>query len=284
MSVILKSPQGGRPSNPIETRKKAAPAWQSDTSQRLKDKVALVTGIGSGIGQGCALLFARQGARVFGSDINEQTAAATAAQAEAAGFPLAGVGKVDLAQEADIKQWVTDAKASAGGINILVNAGAYAVFGWIEDITSADFRTTLEGEVDIVFMACQAVWPEMKQRGGGSIINFASANAHHALKGSPALAHVAAKGAVLSMTHQLAMEGAPYGIRANSISPGLIVSSATRPVLADPHRAEELRLTHMIGRFGQPEDIAWAALYLASDESSWVTASEIRVDGGTTHW
>ncbi|CAM6003982.1 unnamed protein product [Sphagnum balticum] len=264
--------------------KSKTPAWQSDTSQRLKGKVALVTGTGSGIGQGCALLFARQGAQVFASDINEETAKATAAEAEAAGFPFARVTKVDLAREADIKQWVAEAKASAGGIDILVNAGAYGTWGWIEDITLANFRTCLEGEVDIVFMACQAVWPEMKQRGGGSIINFSSANAHHALKGSPALAHVAAKGAVLAMTHQLACEGAPHGIRANSIAPGLVVSTATLPVLADPKRAEELRLTHMTGRLGQPGDIAWAALYLASDESSWVTASEFRVDGGTTHW
>jgi NAD(P)-dependent dehydrogenase (short-subunit alcohol dehydrogenase family) len=260
------------------------PAWQSDTSQRLKGKVALVTGAGSGIGQGCALLFARQGAKVFASDINEQTLQATAAQAEAAGFPLAATTRVDLAEEADIRQWVAEAEAGATGIDILVNAGAYAVWGWIEDITLADFRTTMAGEVDIVFMACQAVWPVMKRRGGGSIINLSSANAHHALKGSPALSHVAAKGAVLAMTHQLAMEGAPHGIRVNSIAPGLVVSAATRPVLADPERAEQLRLEHMLERVGWPEDIAWAALYLASDESSWVTASEMRVDGGTTHW
>jgi NAD(P)-dependent dehydrogenase (short-subunit alcohol dehydrogenase family) len=260
------------------------PGWQSDTSQRLKGKVALVTGAGSGIGQACALLFARQGAQVFASDINEATAQATAAQAAAARCPFAGLTNVDLAREGDIKQWVAEAKASAGGVDILVNAGAYAAWGWIEDLTLADFRTTMQGEVDIVFMACQAVWPEMKQRGGGSIINFSSANAHHALKGSPALAHVAAKGAVLAMTHQLACEGAPHGIRANSIAPGLVVSAATRPILADPERAEQLRQTHMSGRVGQPEDIAWAALYLASDESSWVTASEFRVDGGTTHW
>jgi NAD(P)-dependent dehydrogenase (short-subunit alcohol dehydrogenase family) len=264
--------------------KSKTPAWQSDTSQRLKGKVALVTGIGSGIGQACALLFARQGAKVFGSDINEQTARATAALAAAAGCPLAGVAKVDLARQTDITQWVADAKASAGGIDVLVNAGADARWGWIEDITPADFRYTLELEVDVVFMACQAVWQEMKQRGGGSIINLSSANAHQALKGSPALAHVAAKGAVMAMTRQLAMEGAPHGIRANSIAPALIVSTATRPVIADPERAEQLRQGHMIPRLGQPEDIAWAALYLASDESSWVTASDLRVDGGATQW
>ncbi len=260
------------------------PAWQSDTSQRLKGKVALVTGAGSGIGQGCALLFARQGAQVFASDINEQTAQATAAQAAAAGFPLAAVTKVDLAREAEVQQWVAEAKAGAGGVDILVNAGAYSSWGWIEQLTSADFRRTMEGEVEIVFLACKAVWPEMKQRGGGSIINFSSANSHQALRDSPALSHVAAKGAVLAMTHQLAYEGSAHGIRANSIAPGLVVTSATRPLLDDPEHAEQLRRTHMVGRLGQPEDIAWAALYLASDESSWVTAAEFRVDGGATHW
>lgn len=260
------------------------PSWQSDTSQRLKGKVALVTGAGSGMGQACALLFSRQGAQVFASDINQATLKATAAQAEGAGFPLAAITRVDLAREEDIKQWVAEANGSGGGIDILVNAGAYGVWGWIEDLTTADFRTTMEGEVDVVFTACQAVWPVMKQRGGGSIINFSSANAHHALRGSPALSHVAAKGAVMAMTHQLAYEGAPHGIRANSIAPALVVSTATRPVIADPKRKEELRQTLMTGRLGQPIDIAWAALYLASDESSWVTAAEFLIDGGATHW
>jgi NAD(P)-dependent dehydrogenase (short-subunit alcohol dehydrogenase family) len=279
----------GRPAEWSEETKMAevkskTPAWHSAPPQRLTGKVALVTGIGSGIAQACALLFARHGAKVFGCDINEQTALETAAQAEAAGFPLAGVTKLDLTCEAGVRQWVADAKTSAGGIDILVNAGGFGDMGWIEDITLADFRRSIQGEVEIVFLAIQAVWPEMKERGGGSIINFSSANAHHALKGSPALAHVAAKGAVLAMTHQIACEGAPYGIRANSIAPGLVITGATRIVVADPERAEQLRQTHMSGRLGQPEDIAWAALYLASDESSWVTAAEFPVDGGTTRW
>jgi NAD(P)-dependent dehydrogenase (short-subunit alcohol dehydrogenase family) len=260
------------------------PAWQSDTSQRLKGKVALVSGMGAGIGQSCALLFARQGATVFGSDINLQTALATAAQAEAAGFPLAGVTKVDLAQETEIRQWVAESAATAGGIDVLVNAGADARWGWIEDLTLADFRYTLKMELDIVFIACHAVWPEMKQRGGGSIVNIASANAHQALRGSPALSHVAAKGGVVSITRQLAMEGAPHGIRANSIAPGLVVTSGTRQLIDDPEHAEQLRQGHMLNRLGNPPDIAWAALYLASDESSWVTASDMRVDGGATQW
>jgi len=260
------------------------PAWHADTSQRLKGKVALVTGAGSGIGKGCALLFARQGAKVFASDINLQTARATAAEAEAAGYPLAGVAKVDLIEESEVRQWVADATASAGGIDILVNAGADARWGWIEELSVADFRYTMEFEVDIVFIASKAVWSAMKQRGGGAIVNLTSGNAHEALKGSPALSHVAAKGAVLAMTRQLAMEGAPHGIRANSIAPGLIVSATTLPVIDDPERAQQIRNGNMLGRLGSPADIAWAALYLASDESSFVTASDVRVEAGKTHW
>jgi NAD(P)-dependent dehydrogenase (short-subunit alcohol dehydrogenase family) len=260
------------------------PEWQVDTSQRLRGKVALVTGAGSGIGKTSALLFARQGAKVFGSDINLETAQATAADAEAAGFPLAGVTRVDLAREAEIRQWVADSAARAGGIDILVNVAADVRWGWIEDVTLADFRYTVQMVADIIFVACQAVWPEMKRRGGGSIINISSANAHQALRGSPALSYVAGKGAITSMTRQLAMEGAPHGIRANTIAPGLIVSAGTREVIADPERAEQLRQGHMIARLGAPKDIAWAVLYLASDESSWVTASDLRVDGGATQW
>jgi NAD(P)-dependent dehydrogenase (short-subunit alcohol dehydrogenase family) len=267
-----------------QTDQSRTPSWQADTSKRLEGKVALVTGVASGIGQSIALLFARQGAKVFGSDINLEAAHATAAQAEAAGFPFAAVTKVDLGQEPEIRQWVAGSAAAAGGIDVLVNAGAAARFGWLEDLSLADFRFTVQMELDIVFIACHAVWPEMKRRGGGSIVNIASANAHQALRGSPALSHVAAKGGVVSMTRQLAMEGAPHGIRANSIAPGLVVSASTRHLIEVPEIAEDLRQGNMLGRLGAPADIAWAAVYLASDESSWVTASDIRVDGGATQW
>jgi len=260
------------------------PAWHVDTRQRLDGKVALVTGIGSGIGKASALLFAREGARVYGSDIDVDSAQASAREADAAGFAFAGVAKVDIADEAAIRQWVAQTGDGEGGVDVLLNVAADVRWGWIEDVTLADFRYTQQMVVDIVFVACQAVWPQMQRRGGGSIITISSANAHQALRGSPALAYVAGKGAVNAMTRQLAMEGAPHGIRANTIAPGLIVSKGTRDVLADPVRAEQIRSGHMIHRLGQPEDIAWAALYLASDESSWVTASDLRVDGGATQW
>lgn len=124
----------------------------------------------------------------------------------------------------------------------------------------------------------------MKASGGGSIVNFSSANAHMALQGSPAVAHCAGKGGVKAMTHQMAMEGAPHGIRVNSIAPGLVVSAQTGAVIAEPAVADFIARRHMLQRLGQPEDIAWAALYLASDESAWVTAQEFRIDGGVTRW
>lgn len=259
-------------------------AQLEQTSERLKGKVALITGIGAGIGQGCALMFARHGARVFGTDLVGEAAEKTAQQAAADGFPLEATYACDLGDEIQVKSWIASVEAAAGRADILVNAAAHGIMSWIEDMPLADFRHTLRNEIEIVFITCQQVWPLMKRSGGGSIVNFSSANSHMALQGSPAIAHCAGKGGVLAMTHQIAMEGAPHGIRANSIAPGLVVSAQTSPLLNDPDVAQILRDRHMLKRLGEPADIAWAALYLASDESSWVTAQEFRIDGGVTRW
>jgi NAD(P)-dependent dehydrogenase (short-subunit alcohol dehydrogenase family) len=117
------------------------------------------------------------------------------------------------------------------------------------------------------------------------VINFASANARMALPLSPALAHCAGKGAVLAMSRQLAMEGGPHGIRVNTISPALVVTAATREPLDNiPGFEEQVLGKFMVKRLGQPEDIAWAAVYLASDEASWVTAADFAIDAGATAW
>jgi NAD(P)-dependent dehydrogenase (short-subunit alcohol dehydrogenase family) len=147
-----------------------------------------------------------------------------------------------------------------------------------------EWRRTLTFELDLVFLVCKAAWPHLKVH-GGSIINLASANAYQALEGSAALAHCAGKGGVLAMTRQLAMEGAPHGIRANTISPGLVETGATRPALeAVPGFREFATSKHMLKRLGRPEDIAWCAVFLASNESAWITAADIAVDGGVTKW
>jgi NAD(P)-dependent dehydrogenase (short-subunit alcohol dehydrogenase family) len=252
-------------------------------SNRLSGKIALVTGIGSGIGKGCALMFARHGAKVMGCDIQGAIAEETLALAKRENLPMTSVHPCDLTQPADVQQLIEATVERYAGIDILVNAAAFGAFAWIEDMDyTTQWKATLAGELDVVFLACKAAWPHLIKRGGGSIINFASANAYVALSGSPALAHCAGKGGVLAMTRQLAMEGAPHGIRANTISPGLIVTGATQPVLQQPGFQENVMAKLMLKRLGQPEDIAWCATFLASDESSWVTGADFSIDGGAT--
>jgi len=141
------------------------------------------------------------------------------------------------------------------------------------------------GELDIVFLGCKAAWPHLKKSGRASIINFSSANAYEALPGSGALAHCATKGGVLAMTRQLAMEGAPHGIRANTIRPGAIITADIRPRLEnDPEFRAAVEGSIMLDRLGEPEDVAYLATYLAADESSYVTGSDYAIDGGITAW
>jgi len=257
-------------------------------SQRLKGKVAVVTGTGSGIGQGCALMFARHGAQVLGCDINAAAAQATVEQAAAQGLIIESCHPCDLTDPQQVERLMERAAERFGGIDALVNAGAFGAFGafgFIEQLDYVrDWKRTLSGELDVVFLPCQSAWPHLKARGGGSIVNFASANAHVAHPVAGALAHSAGKGGVLAMTRQLAAEGGPHNIRANSISPAMIVTGATRPELEKPGYTEGILAKLMIKRLGQPEDIAWFATYLVSDEALWVTGADFRIDGGATAW
>lgn len=253
-------------------------------SDRLKGKVAIVTGVGAGIGKGVALMFARHGAAVVGCDIDAKAAQATVDQARAEGLTFASVHPCDLTTPEGAQALISYTVEAHGGFDILVNAAAMGVFAFLDTMTFEDWRRTMAGELDIVFLACKAAWPHLVARGGGSIINFASANARQALNGSGALAHCAGKGGVLAMTRQLAMEGGPHKIRANTISPGLIVTAATAPVVANPAFEAEVMRKLMIKRLGQPEDVAWLATFLASDESRWITGADHAIDGGATAW
>lgn len=254
--------------------------------RRLQGKVALVTGIGSGIGRACALLFAAQGARVVGCDIDAAAAAQTVEDARVRGFALDSLHPCDLTDPGDAARLVEFTREKHGGFDVLVNAAAYGAFAWLQEMDyETQWRRTLTGELDIVFLLCQAAWPVLIARGGGSVINFASANAAVALEGSPALAHCAGKGGVLAMSRQLAMEGGPRGIRVNSISPALVETAATRAHMqAQPAFLERALGKMMIRRVGQPEDVAWCAVFLASDEASWITGADFPIDGGATAW
>ena len=261
----------------------AEPGQSGRISERLAGKVAVVTGAGNGIGQGCALMFARHGARVFAVDIDPVALDTTSGQAREEGLTVE-ILRADLTSPDEVAALIADIGGRADGIQALVNAAAFADFVWIEEMDyERHWRRTLSGELDTVFLMCKAAWPLLKRR-GGSIVNLASANAYVALKGSAALAHTAGKGDVLAMTRQLAMEGAPHRIRANSISPGMVVTSATRPVLENADLLAAVRDKLMVDRLGQPDDIAWCAVFLASDESTYVTGADYRVDGGALAW
>jgi NAD(P)-dependent dehydrogenase (short-subunit alcohol dehydrogenase family) len=253
----------------------------SSPTGRLAGKAAIVTGAGSGIGAGVALAFAREGAEVVAVDIDLAAATRTAQAAGVGVTPM----RADLTSPADVDDVIVRATTQMNGLDILVNAAAAADFLWIEEMDyETHWRRTLTGELDTVFLMCKAAWPHLKTSGAAAIVNFASANAYVALKDSPALAHCAGKGGVLAMTRQLAMEGGPHGIRANTISPGMIVTSATAPALERPELLAAVKEKLMVDRLGRPEDVAMCALYLASDEAGYVTGADFRIDGGALAW
>jgi NAD(P)-dependent dehydrogenase (short-subunit alcohol dehydrogenase family) len=252
-------------------------------TNRLASKIALITGTGAGIGRGCALSFARAGATVFGCDIDANRGLATVTAAREAGFAMDSATPADLTKPADVQRCVDQAIERYGRIDIVVNAAA--INPQFAPLAQMDYESiwvrTMVGEADIVFLMCKAVWPHLVAGGGGAIVNFASLAALRGTEMAGMLAHSAGKGAVLAMTRQMAIEGGPRGIRVNSISPGLVATMATASQgLTQGEPRDRIAAKIPLRRIGQPEDIAACALYLASDEASWVTGSNITVDGG----
>ena len=253
-------------------------------SDRLRGKVCIITGTGSGMGRAAALLFAREGAKIVGCDVNEATGQATLEAVRAVGGDMKSLQPCNMTKRAEVDRLMALAVDTYGGVDVLYNNGSMAYFAWLADMTYESWSNTLREEIDLVFHACQAVFPLMKSRGGGSIINVGSVSGKMAYKVLPALAHMAAKGGVIAMTKQVAMEGGPHGIRCNTISPGLVLTAQTKAFIDNPEWFGPMRDKLMLGRVGLPEDIAPLALYLASDESSWVTGADYAIDGGTTAW
>jgi NAD(P)-dependent dehydrogenase (short-subunit alcohol dehydrogenase family) len=158
-----------------------------------------------------------------------------------------------------------------------------AYFAWIEDMSDETWHNTINQELDLVFLLTRAVWPELI-KSKGNIVNTASVSAWAGLELLPGLAHSAAKGGVLSMTRHLAMEGRTHGIRANSVSPGTIETNQTRFILDDPEWCKIQLGRAMLNRMGQPEEVASAVAFLASEDASYITGTDLAVDGGLRAW
>ncbi|WP_243060650.1 SDR family NAD(P)-dependent oxidoreductase [Nocardioides sp. SR21] len=251
-------------------------------SDRLAGKIALITGVGGGMGVAAARRFAAEGARVVGCDLDDERAAATEALIRAEGGEITVMGGVDLGDAAAARDWVDAAVATYGGIDVLYNNASTQRFAPIEDLAVEDWDFTIRNELDLVFYTVKAAWPHLKDHGGGSIINVGSIAAIRGVEFMAQNAHSTAKGGVIALTLQLVVEGGPHGIRANVISPGLVETPNTAPMLADPpERMRRVVLDRIpLGRHGHADDVVNAAVFLASDESSWISGTNIVVDGG----
>jgi len=248
---------------------------------RLAGKIALITGTGTGIGRTAALTFAREGAKVVGCDINAAGSAETVDLVRAAGGEMTAMAPVDLGDAPAAAAWVDEAVAVYGGIDILYNNASTQRFGALDELSVQDWDFTIRNELDLVYYTVRAAWKHLIANGGGSIINVGSIAGMRAVEFMPQNAHSAAKGAVIALTLQLVAEGGRHGIRANLVSPGMTETPNTAPLLADPPpELAAVLARNPLRRHGQPQDVVNAALWLASDEASYINGNNIVVDGG----
>jgi NAD(P)-dependent dehydrogenase (short-subunit alcohol dehydrogenase family) len=250
---------------------------------RLSGKICIITGTGGSIGREAALVFAREGACVVGCDLNVEAAEATVQSVRKQGGAMVSLHPCRLSKPADCKALVDLAVRTFSRIDVLFNNAAMAYFNWIEDITDEEWDRNRRNEVDLVFYLTRAAWPHLKGS-RGVVVNTASLTASLSFRNLPSLAHTTAKAGIVGMTRQLAMEGRDYGIRVNSISPGIIETNQTREQLEDPEWAGYMLGKTLLGRLGRPEEVANVALFLASGESSYITGVDIVVDGGMKVW
>ena len=249
---------------------------------RLNDKIAIVTGAGSGIGRAIALAMVREGARVVLVGRRKDRVEAVAREVPREGQGSAMVLTADVSKRAEIEHVLQETVKAFGGINVLVNNAGILHAGTAEQITEAQWDETFSINVRGLWLLSRAVLPHLRKAGGGSIINVASVLGINGVRNRAA--YSASKGAVVLLTKCMAIDHGHENIRVNAICPSFVETDLTAAVLskaADPDAIRRERIgVHPLGRLGQPEDLAGLAVYLASEESAWVTGATFPVDGG----
>jgi meso-butanediol dehydrogenase/(S,S)-butanediol dehydrogenase/diacetyl reductase len=252
-------------------------------NMRLKDKVCIVTGGGSGIGKATALLFAQEGAHVVVADRRGDAAQAVAA-ACASGNRKALALEVDVSRGDDVKRMIDETVKAFGRLDVLVNNAGYGTFGTVVDIDEAEWDALMAVNVRGVFLCCKHAITAMKRTGGGTIVNVASVVAAIGIRNRAA--YVASKGAVAALTRAISLDHVAEGIRCNAVAPGTIDTPYYDDVMARaPDKAafrKGLEARQPVGRLGTPEEIAAGILFLASDESRFAHGTILTIDGGFT--
>ncbi|TGR23194.1 SDR family NAD(P)-dependent oxidoreductase [Mesorhizobium sp. M8A.F.Ca.ET.197.01.1.1] len=247
---------------------------------RLQGKIAIVTGGADGIGRAITEAFAQEGAHVFAADIADAKGEKLVAELKAKGL-AADYQHCDVGVEADIRMLVEAVVTAGGRLDIIVNNAAIALGGMpIYDMTDEQWHRLININLTSVFRSCKYALPQMIRQRRGSIINMASVQAHLGFEGWTAYA--AAKGAILAMSRQMAVEFGPHNVRVNSVSPGSIATPMYEQTVAEI--GEQLGRAwvkmHPIGRIGKSAEVAEAMVYLASDAAGFTTGMDLRVDGG----
>jgi NAD(P)-dependent dehydrogenase (short-subunit alcohol dehydrogenase family) len=247
---------------------------------RLENRVALVTGAASGIGAACALRFAREGARIAGLDVADPPASHWAEVAKAA--PEVAFSRVDVRDEPSVERAVAATAERFGRIDAVVNAAGVASGGSVDVVDAAEWDRVLDINLKGTFLVSKHAFRRMKQQRSGSIVNLASIEGLEGFEFQAA--YNASKGGVVLLTRNMAIDGGPFGIRVNCLCPGLVETPMTS--MLDTPALEALKqkfvALHMLGRAGRPEEVAACALFLCSDDASFVTGHALVVDGGFT--
>lgn len=250
---------------------------------RLAGKIALITGGGSGIGQACARLFAKEGAKVAVAGRRPEPLETTAEEIRRAGGDAVAI-TCDVTKAGDVERAVRKAAARLGGLNVLLNNAGMLHVSTVESITETEWDKVIEVNLKGTFLVSRAVLPEFRKVGGGAIVNIGSVLGLVAMRDRAA--YCASKGGVTLLTKAMAMDHAHEKIRVNCICPTIVETELVREALGRAGNPEEVRRTRIeqipLGRMGMPEDVAHMAVYLASEESSWLTGATIALDGGLT--